>query len=563
MTAQLLRVHHPRTVSARTYKTDETVDFVIVGSGASGGVIARELSTAGFSVVVLEQGPRFGAADFEHDELKYNYLSGLTNDPKISPQTFRVDATQTAERPKWGNSLVYARIVGGSSTHYTANFWRFHANDFNERSLLGAIPGTTFADWPVTYEEMEPYYTKVDWEIGVSGLAGSSPFDPPRSKPYPMPPLPVKSSGVMLEKGARALGLHAFPAPMAIVSTPYRGRPACGHCGFCIGAGCEFTAKSSVLYNMIPEAEATGRCEIRPHSYVFNVALDKRGRTTGVHYYDAAKKEQFQKAKAVVLSANGGETSRLLLTSASGRFPHGLANSSGYVGKNLMFNQGSGVHALFEHELNEYKSVQVTRVVHDFYDADPKRGFYGGGGIDARMGSQPIGWALSQGGELPGWGAEYKQRLEGFTRSMMAAGHCTSLAQETNNVTLDPTLKDAWGMPAIRVTYKDHPDDLAMAQFLQDRAHEIMVAAGAKKVWRTAPRLARGGVHLLGTCRMGNDPQTSVVDKYHRTHDVPNLFICDGSSFVTSGRGQPTMTIQALAFRAADHIGQFAQRNEI
>ena len=550
-------------MSARTYKPDETVDFVIVGSGASGGVIARELSTAGFSVVVLEQGPRFGAADFEHDELKYNYLSGLTNDPKISPQTFRVDATQTAERPKWGNSLVYARIVGGSSTHYTANFWRFHANDFNERSLLGAIPGTTFADWPVTYDEMEPYYTKVDWEIGVSGLAGSSPFDPPRSKPYPMPPLPVKSSGVMLEKGARALGLHAFPAPMAIVSTPYRGRPACGHCGFCIGAGCEFTAKSSVLYNMIPEAEATGRCEIRPHSYVFNVALDKRGRTTGVHYYDAAKKEQFQKAKAVVLSANGGETSRLLLTSASERFPHGLANSSGYVGKNLMFNQGSGVHALFEHELNEYKSVQVTRVVHDFYDADPRRGFYGGGGIDARMGSQPIGWALSQGGELPGWGAEYKQRLEGFTRSMMAAGHCTSLAQETNNVTLDPTLKDAWGMPAIRVTYKDHPDDLAMAQFLQDRAHEIMVAAGAKKVWRTAPRLARGGVHLLGTCRMGNDPQTSVVDKYHRTHDVPNLFICDGSSFVTSGRGQPTMTIQALAFRAADHIGQFAQRNEI
>ena len=314
---------------------------------------------------------------------------------------------------------------------------------------------------------------------------------------------------------------------------------------------------------MIPEAEATGRCEIRPQSYVFNVALDKHGRTTGVHYYDAAKKEQFQKAKAVVLSANGGETSRLLLNSASGRFPQGLANSSGFVGKNLMFNQGSSVHALFEHELNEYKSVQVTRVVHDFYDADPKRGFYGGGGIDARMGSQPIGWALSSGGELPTWGAEYKERLQGFTRSMMAAGHCTSLAQETNNVTLDPTLKDAWGMPAIRVTYKDHPDDLAMAQFLQDRAHEIMVAAGAQKVWRAAPRLARGGVHLLGTCRMGNDPQTSVVDKYHRTHDVPNLFICDGSSFVTSGRGQPTMTIQALAFRAADHIGQFAQRNEI
>jgi choline dehydrogenase-like flavoprotein len=550
-------------LTSRTFKPSETVDFVIVGSGASGGVIARELSTAGFTVVVMEQGPRLGPGDFEHDELKYNYLSGITNDPKISPQTFRVDASQKAEQPHWGNSLVYARIVGGSSAHYTANFWRFHESDFKERSLLGAIPGTSFADWPISYQDLEPYYTKVDWEIGVSGLAGASPFDPPRSKPYPMPPLPVKSSGVLLEKGGRALGLHPFPAPMAIVSTPYRGRPACINCGFCIGMGCEAMAKSSVLFNMIPEAEATGRCEIRAHSYVCNVALDKRGRTTGVHYYDAKNVEQFQRARAVVLSANGAETSRLLLNSASPRFPHGLANSSGYVGKNLMFNQGSAVFAQFEHELNEYKSVQVTRILHDFYESDPKRGFYGGGGIDARMGSQPIGWAMAAGGDLPRWGAEYKERLEGFTRSMISAGHCTSLAQETNNVTLDPTLKDAWGFPAMRVTYKDHPDDLAMAQFLQDRAYEIMQAAGAQKVWRTAPRLARGGVHLLGTCRMGNDPATSVVDKYHRTHDVPNLFICDGSSFVTSGRGQPTMTIQALAFRAADHIGQFAKRNEI
>jgi choline dehydrogenase-like flavoprotein len=291
--------------------------------------------------------------------------------------------------------------------------------------------------------------------------------------------------------------------------------------------------------------------------------MNPAGRTTGVLYFDADKREQFQKARAVVLAANGAETARLLLNSSSSHSPQGLANSSGLVGKYLMFNQGSGVHAQFAHELNEYKSVQVTRILHDFYDADLQRGFYGGGGIDARMGSQPVGWALSHGGELPGWGAEFKARLEAFPRSMMSTGHCTSLAVETNSVSIDPTLKDAWGIPAIRVTYKDHPDDLAMARFLQDRAVEIMQAAGAEKVWRAAPRLSRGGVHLLGTCRMGNDPATSVVDKFHRTHDVPNLFLCDGSSFVTSGRGQPTMTIQALAFRAADHIGQFARRNEI
>ena len=550
-------------LAGRTFKPSETVDFVVVGSGAAGGVIARELSQAGFSVVVLEQGPRLGPGDFEHDELKYNYLSGITCDPKVSPQTFREDASQVARRPALGNSLVYARIVGGSSAHFTGNFWRFHENDFHERSLLGPIAGTGFADWPISYQELEPYYTKVEWEVGVSGLADASPFDPPRTKGYPMPPLPVKSSGALLEKGARKLGLHAFPAPMAIASQFYRGRPGCAHCGFCIGFGCEVMAKSTTLYTMIPEAEATGRCEIRSHSYVHQVALDKQGRATGVHYFDQHRQDQFQRSKAVVLAANGAETPRLLLNSSSARFPHGLANSSGVVGKYLMFNQGSQVHAQFEHELNEYKSVQVTRILHDFYDADPKRGFYGGGGIDARMGPQPVGWALTSGGELPRWGAEYKQRLEGFAHSMVAAGHCTSLAMETNNVSIDPDLKDAWGIPALRVTYKDHPDDFATATFLQDRALEIMQAAGAKKTWRGGRRVSRGSVHLLGTCRMGNDPQSSVVDKYHRTHDVRNLFICDGSSFVTSGRGQPTETIQALAFRAADHIGQFAKRNEI
>ena len=330
-----------------------------------------------------------------------------------------------------------------------------------------------------------------------------------------------------------------------------------------MGFGCEARAKSSSLYTMIPEAEATGRCEVRPLSYVFHVATNASGRATGVHYFDGNKREHFQKARAVILSANGAETARLLLNSAGTRFAGGLANSSGLVGKYLMFNQGASVHAVFEHELNEYKSVQVTRVVHDFYDADPKRGFYGGGGIDGRIDPQPAYWAMSAGGDLPRWGVDLKARIEAFPRSMVAAGHSTSLPMETNSVSIDPALKDAWGIPALRVTYKDHPDDLAFARFLQDRQVEIMQAAGAQKVWRDAVEDNTWGVHLLGTCRMGSDPATSVVDKYHRTHDVPNLFLCDGSSFVTSGRGQPTMTIQALAFRAADHIGQFAKRNEI
>ncbi len=550
-------------MSGRVFKPDETVDFVVVGSGAAGGVMARELAQAGFEVLVLEQGPRFTAADFRHDELDVWFNNAMLNDPETSPQSFRRSADEAATRVRDFPSLWYARMVGGSSNHFTANYWRFHQVDFKERSLLGTIPGTRFADWPIDYAELEPYYTKVEWEVGVSGLAGASPFDPPRSRPYPMPPLPVKSSGVLMERGARKLGLHPFPAPMAIASQPYRGRPACAHCGFCIGFGCEMQAKSSTLYTMIPEAEATGRCEVRSESYVFRVDTNDRGRVTGVSYFDAGKREHLQKARAVVLCANGAESARLLLMSANGRFPDGLANSSGLVGRNLMFNIYAEVNATFEHELNEYKSVQVTRIVHDFYDSDPKRGFYGGGGFDARIGPNPIAWSLFAPPPDRAWGAGFKSLLEAMPRAMLIATHSTSLPLESNRVDLDPQLKDAWGLPAMRITYRDHPDDLAMGRFLQDRAFEVLQAAGAQQVWKGPLAESPGGPHLLGTCRMGNDPQTSVVDRYHRAHDVPNLFVCDGSSFVTSGRGQPTMTIQALAFRAGEHIAGFARRGEI
>jgi choline dehydrogenase-like flavoprotein len=547
----------------KTFRDSQAVDFVVVGSGAAGGVIARELSQAGFSVVVFEQGPRLTLADFEHDELKYWFDAGITNDVMKNPQTFRDDRAKRGERNLIRPTLGYARTVGGATVHYTANYWRFHELDFDECSRLGPISGTGFADWPITYAELEPYYTKVEWEIGVSGLAGASPFDPPRSKPYPMPPLPVKSSGVLLERGARKLGLHPFPAPLAINSQHYRGRPACIHCGFCHGFGCEVGAKASSLTTMIPEAEATGRCEVRSESYVVQVVTDRRGRATGVRYFDRNKRERLQKARAVVVSANGAETPRLLLMSANSMFPQGLANSSGLVGKYLMFNFTMRTHAVFEHELNEFKSVQCSRIVHDFYASDPKRGFYGGGGIDSRIGPQPTIWADRIADDTGLWGSAYKARLAEFPRSMQAASHGTSLPLETNSIELDPELKDAWGMPAMRVTYKDHPDDLATMRFMQARATEIMEAAGALKITNAAVKPQTNSLHLLGTCRMGNDPKTSVVDRYHRSHDIPNLFVCDGSSLVTSGRGQPTMTIQALAFRAAEHIARFARKNEI
>ena len=549
------------------FDTRKEVDFVIIGSGASGGVFARELSTAGFDVVVLEQGPYRRAGDFVHDEMAVQFLGEMTRHPSWSdPQTFRRSeserATVQADGPP---TALYARGVGGSSVHFTANYWRMRPVDFKERSLLGEISGTGFADWPISYEELEPYYSRVDWEIGVSGAQG--PFDPPRSRPYPVPPLPLNSSGALLERGARKLGWHAQPAPMAILSQPHNNRAACMHCGFCMGYGCEANAKSSTLAAMIPLAEATGRCEIRPLSTVFRIETNQKGRVSEVAYLDAGGGQHAQKAKAVIVAANGGETPRLLLMSESSRFPQGLANSSGLVGKYLMPNSHSLSQAIFEEPLNEYKSVQVTRIVHDFYEHDPKRGFYGGGGIDARAFIQATPILFSETGLPPGsprWGKAHKDMLRHtFTRRMAVLTSSTSLALESNNVTLDPDLKDATGRPAMRITYRDSENDMALMRFMQDRAVEILEAAEARTVWRDPVVSETVFAHLLGTCRMGADPAASVVDPYHRSHEVPNLFICDGSSLVTSGRGQPTMTIQALAFRAAEHIVEFARRGEI
>lgn len=544
------------------------VDFVLIGSGAAGGVLAKELSSAGFDVVVLEQGPYRKAADFVgHDEWGVLMQGELSSHPSWSdPQTHRHTEQETATVPADGiPPAFYARTVGGSSVHFSGNYWRFHEVDFRERSLLGEIGGTGFADWPITYAELEPYYTKVDWECGVSGAPG--PFDPPRSRPYPVPPMPVKSSGVLFERGARALGLHPQPAPLAILSEPHNGRPACVHCGFCMGFGCEINAKSSSLAAMIPLAEATGRCEIRPLSTVFRIETNEAGRVSEVAYLDAQGQQHAQKARAVVLSANGAETPRLLLMSESSRFPHGLANGSGVVGKYLVCNGHSVTQAAFEHPLNDYKSVQATRIVHDFYNSDPSRGFYGGGGLDARsfLDATPILHSMTGlPPDTPTWGRAYKAALgHYFTRKMAVLASTTSLPLESNNITLDPELKDDKGRPAIRMTHRDHADDLATARYLQDRAVEILEVAGAAEIWRNPVEPGIGQAHLLGTCRMGDDPATSVVDRYHRSHEVSNLFICDGSSFVSSGRGQPTMTIQALAFRAAEHIAEFARKGEI
>jgi choline dehydrogenase-like flavoprotein len=522
-----------------SYPTREEVDFVIVGSGAAGGVMAKELSTAGHSVVVLEQGPHLKAEDFHHDEWAIDHnLQHLWGRTQGYPQTFRKSENDVAEEREM--VCGYAHNVGGSSMHYSGNFWRLRPIDFREASARGTIAGTNFADWPISYEDLEPYYTKVDWEIGVSGLQG--PWDPPRTREYPCPPMPIKGSDVLLERAAKSLGLNPYPAPVAILSQPHNGRPGCIHCGFCNGFGCEVNAKSSSLVTMIPVALASGNCELRTGCTVHRVNTNDEGRVTEVVYWDGDGNEQAQRAKAVVLCANGSETPRLLLMSETSRFADGLANSSGMVGKNLMFNGYTSVAGLFDEPVNAYKSVPATRVVHDFYELDPALGFYGGGGIDGRHPSRgtPLGYALMSDSLFGGasWGKEYKDKLaHDFAHVAAFDGHTTSLPVSSNNISLDPEVQDKFGRPAIRTTYMDHPDDLATMRWFLDKTTELMEAAGASNIVGDYPENGQeGNVHLLGTCRMGNDSDSSVVDASHRAHDVPNLFMCDGSSMVTSGR---------------------------
>jgi len=543
------------------------VDFVIIGSGAAGGIMAKQLSVAGFKVVVLEQGG-WGKYGHEQDYTKDEWLNDnpkledqLMSDPARQRNTFRRNETEKATP----GTHSYGCVVGGGTVTYGGSSWRHLPWEFNEATTVGVPSGSGLADWPITYQELEPYYTQAEWEMGIAGQRVNSPFVAPMSKDYPVPPMPLKASGALMKMGAAKLGWSVVNGPIAIISKPYMGRSACVNCGMCSGFGCHVKARSSSAVTMIPIAEKTGNCEIRVRSYVREISVDNSGKVTGVVYFDANKREVFQKAKAVVVSANGSETPRLLLLSKSARFPDGLANSSGVVGRYFMSGNGASASGLFEHPLNDYKGVVTGAGVVDFVPTDPKRGFYGGGRMTARGFDTPINYGLR--GLQPGaarWGALYKKALlEEANHKMSVSCFVTQQPLASNRVDLDPDVKDDWGLPAMRITSTSHPDDIKAMEFFRQKSIELLEAAGAKKVWAGPVNDSRGGAHNRGTCRMGNDPKTSVVDKFHRAHDVPNLFIVDGSNLVTGGRNHPTMTIQALAFRAAENLIRAAKRGDL
>ena len=553
----------------KKYSPSEEVDFVVIGSGAAGAVMAKQLTVAGFSVVVMEQGP-WGAygheQDYSKDELSNRFPAPddeLISDPSKYRNTFRRNASEKAVA---GNHS-FGCVVGGGTVTYGASSWRHMPYEFDEASRYGTMKGTGIADWPISYKELEPYYVQAEWEIGISGPDLKTPLIAPMSKPYPCPPLPIKSSGALVQKAAEKLNLVVTPNVAAIITKPYNGRSACINCGMCSGYGCQVKARSSSAVSLLPIAVATGNCEIRAHSVVREISVSPAGRATGVIYLDKKNdnREVFQKAKCVVLSANGTETPRLLLMSKSGLFPQGLANSSGIVGKYLMTGNGGGASGLFSDPLNEYKGCVTGAAVLSYVPNDVKgRGWYGGGRMTARGQQSPIQYGLSGPRNAPSWGAGYKKALiEQANRRLTMVNFISQMPIETNMVDLDPDMKDAWGLPALRITTTSHENDMKGVRFFIEKSVEILKAAGATEVWADTPSDSRGGAHARGTCRIGNDPKTSVANKYHRAHDVPNLFIVDGSSLVTGGRNHPTMTISALAYRCAEHLAKAAKAGNV
>jgi len=558
----------------------EKTDVVIVGMGAAGGILAAELGKAGMKVIGLERGPRLATADFSAlDELRYFQRQDLRPNAKRQPVTWRPNAKARANPLP---ILNYGNQAGGGTVHYGAISWRFHEDDFRSRSQTidrygaSAIPkDSSLIDWPLTYADLEPFYDRAEYELGVSGKAGNlqgrkieggNPFEAPRRREYPLPPLMADQSGVIFAAGARKLGYHPFSSPRAILSQTYQGRPGCTYCGFCQAFGCHIGAKSSILVTKLPEADATGNFKLLTGTMCYRVKSDNSGRVTGVSYWGSDGSDNTIEAELVILAPFIYDNTRLLLLSKTAKFPNGLANSSGQVGKHLMAHIGARVFAAFDDRfVNIYMGPNAQKHSLDDWNADnfdhSGLGFIRGAQISitpADLEGGPIGAAMSMNPPpgVPRWGAAYRDFLSKyFARYAAIIAQTDNLPYADQTIDLDPNVRDQWGLPAPRLTYDwRRPNELARVEFLLGKLEELGRAMGATHVWRSPLGAGAPGAHHEGGTRMGSDPKTSVVNRYGQSWDIPNLFIIGSSTYPSMSGFNPTLTIQALAYMSADAI---------
>lgn len=548
----------------------EEYDVCVIGTGAGGGVVIDQLTAAGFRVVALQRGPHLRTGDFvDDDELKVVLRDELFSPDQL--ETWRPDESSPTET---GQFNMTAHCVGGTMLHWSAWSWRFRPDEFRVLSEEGPIEGASLADWPIDYEEMEPYYERAEWDFGVSGDAGANPFGAPRRRGYPSPPHPDRTAGLRFRAGARKLGYHPFPTPIAANSQPHGGRPACIYGGTCGGYGCPIGAKGTTFAVSLPKAQRTGLLDLRPNSLAFEIAVGRNGRARSVRYIDqTTREEQEVSARHVFVCGNAVGTPHLLLMSKSGSFPDGLTNSSGLVGRNLMLHVFTAASFVFDEGSRVFTGLGSHAAIDDLHASDPSRGFIRGGvvGSDNFVVKQPILHALWRGSSYPGsdrnWGAGFKDYLRTFSRTASVLSVGEDLPMEANRVDPDPDVTDEWGLPVPRMTHRQHPNDVAMSRWHADRMLEIGDAAGAVDRWTvlrvTDEEPRKGSSHLHGTCRMGDDPARSVVDRWCRSHDVPNLWMADASVFPTSGGYNPTLTILANAYRVADYFVTEAKKGAL
>ena len=503
---------------------------VIIGSGAGGGTLANELCQKGIKVVVLEAGAMQSNATFINDEWKsFSQIAWL--DQRTTSGTWRV-AKDFAGLPAW-----ICKTVGGTTTHWAGASLRLQEHEFKARTTYGALIGTNLADWPITLKDLEPFYAKAEYKMGVTRTNG-------------IPGLPGNNNFKVMHAGAKKLGYkEVHTGNMAINSEPRDDRGRCLQLGFCF-QGCKSGAKWSTLYTELPKAEKTGLMDLRPESHVTRIEHDAKGRVTGVVYFDKDGQEQRQKARVVCVAGNSIETPRLLLLSASSLFKDGLANSSGQVGRNYMRHMTGSVYAQFKNPVHMYRGTTMAGIIRDEAVHDTRRGFVGGYELETLALGIPFMAAFLNPG---GWGTEFADYMDNYTHlaGMWLVGE--DMPRETNRITLNTAIKDKWGSPVPNVHFDDHPNDIAMREHAFRQAQRVYEAAGAIKSFRTPPYPS---THNLGTCRMGLSAKDSVCNGYGQTHDVANLFISDGSQFTTGGAENPTLTIVTLAIRQAEYIAK-------
>ena len=536
-------------------------DAIVIGAGAGGGIAAALLSESGARVLLLERGKPHSFAMEQTDHLRNHRLSqyGQNTGPGPGNPRVFVDAQQQSHvvQPHEGQYHNNAVTVGGGTVVYGGQAWRFLPDDFAMASRYGVPKGSSLADWPIRYTDLAPYYERAEHEIGIAGDSETSAAVWPRAKPYPMPAVDLTTRGRVLQAAAHKLGWRHFTPPLAINTRPYQGRPACTGCTLCVGFACHVDAKNGTQNTMVPRAIASGNCTLLTDAHVLRIDMDNAQTAKGVTYVDATGTQHHATAGIVIVAAGAIETARLFLNSATSAHPNGIGNHSDQLGRHLQGHVYPRAIGLLPDAVIDHQGPGVSICTTQFNHGNPD--IIGGGMLADEFITLPIiFWKRFLPPDVPRWGKAAKDFMRyAYPRFIDVTGPIQDIPSPDSRVAVDPRVRDRFGLPVARLSGTTHPESIRTAAFMFERAREWIEAAGVTRWWGTPPTLGlSASQHQAGTCRMGDDPATSVTDRWGKIHGIRNIYVADGSLHVTNGGFNPFLTIMANAFRVVDGIVQ-------